>query len=42
MLNNIAFLIFNLGIFAVIAWAWKQDDAAAVEQKNDSQNSEPQ
>ena len=42
MLDIMAFLIFNLSIFAVIAWAWKQDDAADVEQKNDSQNSEPQ
>jgi len=24
--NNILFLLFNLGIFWVIYWAWKQDN----------------
>jgi hypothetical protein len=35
MIESVAFLLFNLGIFGVIAWAWKQDDLS--EQRQESE-----
>ena len=35
MAETLAFLIFNLAIFWVISWAWKQDDLS--KQRQDSE-----
>ena len=36
MVETLAFLVFNLGIFAVIAWAWKQDNLSKQRQDSES------
>jgi len=36
MVETLAFLVFNLAIFWVIAWAWKQDNLS--ERRQDSES----